>query len=104
MVKTLEDHGGKIDSSKNTHKRTDEDRKRDFDNCKVDGGDDDDVPMYLLNADGSVKVLHPRSDSRELLRPDRQDLKERRRTPCLYERIGKMPQSPRAPMRKVELY
>jgi hypothetical protein len=50
MVKTLADHGGKIDKSKRGHKDNDEDRKRDFDNC--------DVPMYLLNADGTVERLH----------------------------------------------
>ncbi|MER6774677.1 nucleic acid/nucleotide deaminase domain-containing protein [Streptomyces bacillaris] len=71
MVKTLEDHGGKIDSSKNTHKKTDEDRKRDFEKCKVDDDDDDDVPMYLLNADGSVKVLHPDGSTGEVAKADK---------------------------------
>ncbi|WP_435970199.1 nucleic acid/nucleotide deaminase domain-containing protein [Streptomyces sp. Qhu_M48] len=55
MVKTLEDHGGKIDKSKGSHKDHDDDVKEKFKKCD---GDDDDVPMYLLNADGSVKVLH----------------------------------------------
>ncbi|MFJ1551205.1 nucleic acid/nucleotide deaminase domain-containing protein [Streptomyces sp. NPDC088246] len=61
MVKTLEDHGGKIDKSKGSHKDNDEDRKRDFDKCK-DGDDDDSVPMYLLNADGTVQRLSSSGD------------------------------------------
>ncbi|MFD4318992.1 nucleic acid/nucleotide deaminase domain-containing protein [Streptomyces sp. NPDC058548] len=55
MVKTLEDHGGKIDKSKGSHKDHDDDVKDKFKKCD----DDDDVPMYLLNADGSVQVLNP---------------------------------------------
>ncbi|MFF6779005.1 nucleic acid/nucleotide deaminase domain-containing protein [Streptomyces sp. NPDC012637] len=54
MVKTLEDHGGKLDKSKKDHKDHDDHVKDKF---KCDG-DDDEVPMYLLNADGSVKVLN----------------------------------------------
>ncbi|MFE6062180.1 nucleic acid/nucleotide deaminase domain-containing protein [Streptomyces sp. NPDC056431] len=54
MVKTLEDHGGKIDKSKGSHKDHDDDVK---DKLKKCGDDDDDVPMYLLNADGSVQRL-----------------------------------------------
>ncbi|MEU9064996.1 nucleic acid/nucleotide deaminase domain-containing protein [Streptomyces sp. NPDC048430] len=56
MVKTLEDHGGKIDKSKKDHKGTDGDTKDDFDKCKKPDGDD--TPMYLLNADGTVQELH----------------------------------------------
>lgn len=55
MVKTLEDHGGKVDKSKGIHKDHDDDVKDKFKKCD---DDDDDVPMYLLNADGSVKALH----------------------------------------------
>lgn len=55
MVKTLEDHGGKIDKSKRSHREHEEERKRDFDNCKPD----DDVPMYLLSKDGTVQELTP---------------------------------------------
>jgi hypothetical protein len=58
MVKTLEDHGGKIDKSKRGHKDNEEDRKKDFDQCG-----DGDVPMYLLNADGTVERLY--SDGRK---------------------------------------
>ncbi|MFJ3435170.1 nucleic acid/nucleotide deaminase domain-containing protein [Streptomyces cyaneofuscatus] len=57
MVKTLEEHGGKIDESKREHRRTDEDRKRDFDKCKVD--DSDEVRTYILNSDGTVDKLLP---------------------------------------------
>ncbi|MDH2389362.1 nucleic acid/nucleotide deaminase domain-containing protein [Streptomyces sp. HNM0663] len=53
---TLEDHGGKLKKSRKDHKENDEARKRDFDRCKVD--DEGDVPMYLLNTDGSVVQLH----------------------------------------------
>ncbi|MGW0703746.1 nucleic acid/nucleotide deaminase domain-containing protein [Streptomyces sp. NPDC002867] len=56
MVKTLEDHGGKIDKSKKDQKGTDEQKKKDIDSCKdVDGSD---VRTYLLNADGSVQRLY----------------------------------------------
>ncbi|MFC9856158.1 MULTISPECIES: WXG100-like domain-containing protein [unclassified Streptomyces] len=68
MVKTLEDHGGKIDKSKGDHKGHDEERKRDFDRCK---DDDDEVPMYLLNADGSVKVLHTDGSTSDVSKTDK---------------------------------
>ncbi|WP_217505245.1 WXG100-like domain-containing protein [Streptomyces lunaelactis] len=57
MVKTLEEHGGKIDKSKSGHKEEDERRKREFEKCK-NGGGDDEVRTYLLNADGSVQRLY----------------------------------------------
>jgi hypothetical protein len=57
MVKTLEDHGGKIDKSKGSHKDEDERRKREFEKCKHDG-EDEEVRTYLLNADGTVQRLH----------------------------------------------
>lgn len=69
MVKTLEDHGGKIDKSKGNHKGHDEERKRDFDRCK---DDDDKVPMYLLNADGSVKALHTDGSTSDVSKTDSQ--------------------------------
>ncbi|WP_326812263.1 hypothetical protein OIE62_07795 [Streptomyces scopuliridis] len=49
-VDILEDHGGKIDKSKREQKERDEKTKRDIDDCAV--------PMYLLNADGSIQELH----------------------------------------------
>lgn len=55
MVKTLEDHGGKIDKSKGSHKDHDDDVKDKLQKCGDDAGA---VPMYLLNADGTVKVLN----------------------------------------------
>ncbi|MFF5938825.1 hypothetical protein [Streptomyces sp. NPDC012508] len=58
MVKTLEDHGGKIDKSKKDHKDNDDQKKKDFDNCKHDD-DEKDVRTYILNADGSVDRLLP---------------------------------------------
>ncbi|MEW2556220.1 WXG100-like domain-containing protein [Streptomyces zhihengii] len=58
MVKTLEDHGGKIDKSKTDQKGTDKKTKDEVDKCKTPDGDDDDTPMYLLNADGTVRELH----------------------------------------------
>ncbi len=71
MVKTLEDHGGKIDTSKGSHKKNDEDQKHEFDKCKKDDDDDGSVPMYLLNADGSVKVLHPDGSTSEVSKTDK---------------------------------
>ncbi|MFD7232138.1 nucleic acid/nucleotide deaminase domain-containing protein [Streptomyces sp. NPDC059881] len=56
MVKTLEDHGGKIDKSKKDQKGTDKHTKDELDKCRTPDGDD--TPMYLLNADGSVQELH----------------------------------------------
>ncbi|MER8046016.1 nucleic acid/nucleotide deaminase domain-containing protein [Streptomyces sp. NPDC094032] len=53
MVKTLEDHGGKIDKSKTSHKDHDDDVKDEFEKCD----DGDEVPMYLVNADGTVQQL-----------------------------------------------
>ncbi|WP_031080715.1 nucleic acid/nucleotide deaminase domain-containing protein [Streptomyces sp. NRRL S-118] len=70
MVKTLEDHGGKIDKSKGDHKGTDAGAKEEIDKCKVDKHDADDVPMYLLNADGSVQVLLPSGDTEKLSKSD----------------------------------
>ncbi|MEC4018295.1 nucleic acid/nucleotide deaminase domain-containing protein [Streptomyces sp. H27-D2] len=67
-VDVLEEHGGKIDKSKKEHKDEDERRKRDFDECKSDG--DDDVPMYLLSKDGTVRDLTPDG---ELKRVDKND-------------------------------
>ena len=58
MVKTLQDHGGKIDKSKDSHKENEDRRKRDFENCDKHG-DDDEVPMYILNLDGTVDKLLP---------------------------------------------
>ncbi|MGW9067972.1 nucleic acid/nucleotide deaminase domain-containing protein [Streptomyces yangpuensis] len=56
MVKILEEHGGKIDKSKTHHKENDQAQKDKYKKCG-DGDDDDDAPMYLLNADGSVQRL-----------------------------------------------
>ncbi|MFF3432228.1 nucleic acid/nucleotide deaminase domain-containing protein [Streptomyces sp. NPDC002602] len=56
MVKILEEHGGKIDKSKKDHKNNDHDQKDKYKKCG-DGDDDEDVPTYLLNADGSVQRL-----------------------------------------------
>ncbi|TFI28196.1 nucleic acid/nucleotide deaminase domain-containing protein [Streptomyces sp. 4R-3d] len=68
-VDVLEKHGGKIDRSKREQKERDEKTKRDIDDCKdVDG---DDTPMYLLNADGSVKVLHPDGNTSEVSKTDK---------------------------------
>ncbi|MFG2027400.1 nucleic acid/nucleotide deaminase domain-containing protein [Streptomyces sp. NPDC048825] len=75
-VDVLEKHGGKIDKSKKDHKEEDERKKRDIDSC-----DSGDVPMYLLNADGSIRELHadgstnrvsPKDDSgiRNIMEPD----------------------------------
>ncbi|MFF3312834.1 nucleic acid/nucleotide deaminase domain-containing protein [Streptomyces sp. NPDC002952] len=49
-IHVLEDHGGKIDTSKKDHKKNDEKTKRDIDSCK-------DVRTYLLSADGTVERL-----------------------------------------------
>ncbi|CAL9282666.1 nucleic acid/nucleotide deaminase domain-containing protein [Streptomyces sp. NPDC050585] len=53
-VDVLEKHGGKIDASKKEHKKADTESKEDIDSCKVPG----DVPMYLVNLDGSIVELH----------------------------------------------
>lgn len=55
-VDMLEKHGGEIDESKKKHKQTDQERKEELERCKIDSGDD--VPMYLLNADGTVEKIH----------------------------------------------
>ncbi len=55
MVKTLEDHGGKIDKSKRDHQDHEKKRERELEKCREG---DDDVPMYLLNADGTVEQLY----------------------------------------------
>ncbi|WP_405593880.1 hypothetical protein OG741_37550 [Streptomyces sp. NBC_01410] len=68
MVKTLEDHGGKIDKSKRDQRKEDEERKRDLDRCKVDSGD---TPMYLLNADGSVQTLSANGTTGDVSRTDK---------------------------------
>lgn len=59
MQKELEKNVEGLDKTKRSNDRNEKDTKDDFDRCRRDGDDDDDVPMYLLNADGSVKVLHP---------------------------------------------
>ncbi|MFJ1912588.1 nucleic acid/nucleotide deaminase domain-containing protein [Streptomyces sp. NPDC088147] len=71
MVKTLEDHGGKIDKSKRDHKGNDKDRERDFDKC---GKDDDDVRTYLLATDGTIERLLPNGDLKPLDRVDEERL------------------------------
>lgn len=58
MVKTLEDHGGKIDKSKTDQKGTDKKTKDEIDKCKTPDGDDD-VRTYMLNADGTVERIMP---------------------------------------------
>lgn len=68
MVKTLEDHGGKIDKSKRDHKGNDKDRERDFEKCGKD--DDDDVRTYLLATDGTVERVLPNGDIKPLDRVD----------------------------------
>ncbi|MFE4526838.1 nucleic acid/nucleotide deaminase domain-containing protein [Streptomyces anulatus] len=55
MVKTLEDHGGKISKSKRDQKEEDERRGKEIGKCDVDEGEE--VRTYLLNADGSVQRL-----------------------------------------------
>ncbi|MFI1018178.1 nucleic acid/nucleotide deaminase domain-containing protein [Streptomyces sp. NPDC020965] len=57
MVKTLKDHGGKIDASKGSHKDHEDRRKREFENCRDHG--DNEVRTYLLNADGTVDRVLP---------------------------------------------
>ncbi|MER7492538.1 nucleic acid/nucleotide deaminase domain-containing protein [Streptomyces pharetrae] len=49
-VDVLKKHGGDIDKSKKDHKEKDKKVKEDVDGCG-------DVPMYLLNADGTVQRL-----------------------------------------------
>ncbi|MEV6358153.1 nucleic acid/nucleotide deaminase domain-containing protein [Streptomyces hydrogenans] len=73
MVKTLEDHGGKIDKSKNTQKETDKKTKSEIDKCDTPDGDD--VPMYLLNADGSVEILRPNGDRHPVTDSNNSDIK-----------------------------
>lgn len=49
-IHVLEDHGGKIDTSKKSHKKNEEKTKNDLDSCK-------DAHTYLLSADGTVERL-----------------------------------------------
>lgn len=72
MVKTLEDHGGKIDKSKGSHKNHDDDVKDKFKKCDKDG--DDNVRTYLLNADGSVQRLYEDGQTTKLDDADRSRL------------------------------
>jgi uncharacterized protein YukE len=53
-VDVLKKHGGDIDKSKKDHKEKDKKVKEDLDSC-----DSGDVPMYLVNLDGSVVQLMP---------------------------------------------
>ncbi|MFC4611480.1 nucleic acid/nucleotide deaminase domain-containing protein [Streptomyces maoxianensis] len=69
MVKTLEDHGGKIDKSKKDQKGTDDDTKAEIDKCKTHDGDD--TPMYLLSADGSVQELHADGSRSDVQKSDK---------------------------------
>ncbi|MEV6397372.1 nucleic acid/nucleotide deaminase domain-containing protein [Streptomyces sp. NPDC051907] len=64
MVKTLEDHGGKIDKSKGSHKEEDDHQKKKLEKCKQDG--DGEVRAYLLNADGSVERLYGNGKTGEI--------------------------------------
>ncbi|WP_328486099.1 WXG100-like domain-containing protein [Streptomyces zaomyceticus] len=63
MVKTLEDHGGKIDKSKGSHQDHDDDVKDKLKKCDKDNGE---VRTYLLNADGSVQRLYANGQTDEL--------------------------------------
>lgn len=72
MVKILEDHGGKINKGKKDQKEVDEQQKKEMEKPRVRGdGDDDDTPMYLLNADGSVQVLNYDGTRESVSRTDR---------------------------------
>ncbi|WP_405795647.1 nucleic acid/nucleotide deaminase domain-containing protein [Streptomyces sp. NBC_01506] len=73
MVKTLEDHGGKIDKSKSDQRNEDEERKREIDRCKVDSGD---TPMYLLNADGTVEQLHANGTTSAVSKTDNSGIRD----------------------------
>ncbi|MET9378851.1 nucleic acid/nucleotide deaminase domain-containing protein [Streptomyces sp. NPDC002992] len=65
MVKTLEDHGGKIDKSKGSHKDHDDDVKEKLKKCDKDH-DDDEVRTYLLSTDGTVERLLPNGTTKPL--------------------------------------
>jgi hypothetical protein len=68
-VDVLTKHGGAIDKGKKEHKERDERTKRDIDGC-----DSGEVPMYLLNADGTVQRLDTRGDLHALSGEDRNRL------------------------------
>jgi hypothetical protein len=55
MVKTLEEHGGKIKKSKEEQKEEDKRRKEEIDRCEVE--DKGETRTYLLNIDGTVQRL-----------------------------------------------
>ncbi|MEU3480874.1 nucleic acid/nucleotide deaminase domain-containing protein [Streptomyces sp. NPDC033754] len=63
MVKTLEDHGGKIDTSKKSHKDNEDEQKKKMKEC---GDSDDDVRTYLLATDGTVERLLPNGGTKQL--------------------------------------
>jgi hypothetical protein len=64
MVKTLEDHGGKIDKSKGSHEDHEKRRKRKFEECG--DGEDEEVRTYLLSTDGTVERLLPNGTTKGL--------------------------------------
>ncbi|MER7196682.1 hypothetical protein CG723_40910 [Streptomyces sp. CB01635] len=72
-VHVLEKHGGKIDASKKEHKKSDEKTRDDVNRCKVD---DDDTPMYLLNADGTVERLNPDGSTDPVKKTDNSGIRD----------------------------
>ncbi|MGI5403632.1 nucleic acid/nucleotide deaminase domain-containing protein [Streptomyces sp. CA-135486] len=86
MVKTLEDHGGKIDKSKRSHEEHEKRRKREFEKC----GDGKEVPMYLLDADGSVLELHTDGSTNKVRANDNSGIRDLMTEPGQPGEVGRV--------------
>ncbi|MFP8886062.1 WXG100-like domain-containing protein [Streptomyces mangrovi] len=71
MSKELERNVDGLDTTERSNDKNEKDTKDKFDNCRRHDDDDDAVPMYLLNADGSVKTLHPDGRLSDVPRDDK---------------------------------
>lgn len=71
MHKELEKNVDGLDKTKRSNDKNEKKTKDDFDRCRRPDDDDDDVPMYLLNADGTVERLLPDGSTDKLGSDDR---------------------------------
>ncbi|GAA2452208.1 nucleic acid/nucleotide deaminase domain-containing protein [Streptomyces macrosporus] len=74
MSKELEKNVDGLDTTKRSNDKNEKDTKEKFDKEHCDG--DDDVPMYLLNADGTVVRLHPDGTSTPVGGNDQSGIRE----------------------------
>ncbi|MFP8905430.1 WXG100-like domain-containing protein [Streptomyces atacamensis] len=76
MSKELEKNVDGLDTTKRSNDKNEKDTKDKFDNCRRHDDDDDAVPMYLLNADGTVARLNPDGTSAPVGSADRSGIRE----------------------------